>query len=188
MNQSSEPAYPAPPKNLAQSRPPNETRSLPLLDGDLLVLAGCLQSEQPKLADAAAPLGEGGRYAVYEPGVHNRYQRQEAVVIKRRSDRAYDFVDERVRRRRSPSTCWRQPLRRAGGAGKDEPGYGYAVLRVAERSFGLRPAMRRSGQGRAGGGRGRGECPARILDKVGDAPALFKRLNLGEPVSKLVRE
>ena len=29
------------------------------------------------------------------------------------------------------------------------------------------------------------EC---ILDKVGDAPALFKRLNLGEPVSKLVRE
>src|SRR4030095_3754820 len=70
---------------------------LPLLSAICLLLAGCLQSEQPKfpLADAAAPLGEGGRHALYERRANTRYQREEAVVIKRRSDSAYDFVDEK---------------------------------------------------------------------------------------------
>src|ERR1700752_4014939 len=59
---------------------------LPLLAAIHFLLAGCFQSDQPKfpLADAATPLGEGGRYAVYERGPDNRYQRQEVVAVKRR--------------------------------------------------------------------------------------------------------
>jgi hypothetical protein len=166
---------------------------LPLLTAICLTVAGCLQSEQPKfpLADAAAPLGEGGRYAVYERSADNRYERQEAVVIKRRSDRAYDFIDEKG----ETQTVSFHPL--GGGlfvgqakADKDEPGYGYAVLRVSDgETLVYVPqcdAQDKSVLAAAGVEvNAQLEC---ILDKVGDAPALFKRLNLGEPVSKLVRE
>jgi hypothetical protein len=166
---------------------------LPLLSAICLLLAGCLQSEQPKfpLADAAAALGEGGRYAVYERGADNRYQRQEAVVIKRRSDRAYDFVDEKG----ETQTVSFHPL--GGGlfvgqakADKDEPGYGYAVLRVGGGET-LVYVPQCDVQDKAVLAAAGVEVNAQlecILDKVGDAPALFKRLNLGEPVSKLVRE
>jgi len=168
-------------------------RSLPLLTAICLTVAGCLQSEQPKfpLADAAAPLGEGGRYAVYERGPNNRYDRQEALVIKRRGDRAYDFVDEK-------GETQTVSLHALGGdlfiaqakAEKDQPGYGYAVMRMAGReAFVYVPQC--DAQDKAVLASAGVEVTAQlecILDKVGDAPALFKRLDLGEPVSKLVRE
>jgi hypothetical protein len=166
---------------------------LPLLSAICLLLAGCLQSEQPKfpLADAAAPLGDGGRYAVYERGADNRYQRQEAVVIKRRSDRAYDFVDEKGEAQTVSFHALGGGLFIAQAkAEKDQPGYGYAVMRVTgSEAFVYVPqcdAQDKAALTAAGVEvNGQLEC---VLDKVADAPALFKRLDLGEPVSKLVRE
>jgi hypothetical protein len=168
-------------------------RSLPLLTAMCLTVAGCLQSEQPKfpLTDAAAPLGEGGRYALYERGPNNRYERQEALVIKRRSDRAYDFVDEKGETQTVSFHALGDGLFVAQAkAEKDQPGYGYAVLRVSGGET-LVYVPQCDAQDKAvltAAGvevNGQLEC---VLDKVGDAPALFKRLNLGEPVSKLRRE
>jgi hypothetical protein len=168
-------------------------RSLPLLMAIAFALAGCLQSEQPKfpLADAAAPLGEGGRYAVFERGPDNRYQRQEAVMIKRRPDGAYDFVDEKG----ETQTVSLHPLGPGlfvaqAKAEKDDPGYGYALLRVSggEAVVYVPQCDAQNKAVLAAAGvevNAQMEC---ILDRVGDAPALFKRLELGEPVSKLVRE
>jgi len=168
-------------------------RALPLLTAICLSVAGCLQSEQPKfpLADAAAPLGEGGRYAVYERGPDNRYERQEALTIKRRGDRAYDFVDEKG----ETQTVSFHPLGDGlfvaqANAEKDQPGYGYAVLRLTGGEafiyFPQCDAQDKAVLTTAGVEvNGQLEC---VLDRVGDVPALFKRLDLGEPVSKLVRE
>jgi hypothetical protein len=169
-------------------------RSLPLLIAIGLALAGCLQSEQPKfsLADVAAPLGEGGRYAVFERGPDNRYQRQEAVVIKRRADGAYDFVDEKG----ETQTVSLHPLgpglfvAQAKAEKDDDPGYGYAFLRVSG-SEALVYVPQCDAQDKAMLAAAGVEVNAQmecILDRVADAPALFKRLALGEPVSKLVRE
>src|SRR5467141_2309186 len=74
----------------------NRGRTL-LLAAASALLAGCFESEQPKfpLASAAAPFGEGGRYVVYERVANDQFQRQEVFVIKRRPDRAYDFVNEK---------------------------------------------------------------------------------------------
>ena len=168
-------------------------RSLPLLTAICLAVAGCLQSEQPKfpLADAAAPLGEGGRYAVYERGPNNRYERQEALMIKRRGDRAYDFVDEKGETQTVSFHALGAGLFVAQAkAEKDQPGCGYAVMRMAgTEAFVYVPqcdAQDKAALTATGVEvNGQLEC---VLDKVGDAPALFKRLNLGEPVSKLVRE
>jgi hypothetical protein len=167
--------------------------SLPLLTAISLLLAGCFQSNEPKfpLADAAAPLGEGGRYVVYERGADDRYQRQEVLVIKRRPDRAYDFIDEKG----EAQTVSFHPLgtnlfvAQAKGD-KDEPGYGYAVLRLAggEAVFYVPQCDAQDKAALAAASvevNGQLEC---IVDRVGDPTALFKRLDLGEPVSKLVRE
>jgi hypothetical protein len=168
-------------------------RLLPLIAATCFLLAGCLQSEQPKfpLAGAAAPLGNGGRYALYERGPDNRYQRQEVVVIKRRGDGAYDFVDEK-------GETQTVSFHALGGdlfvgqaqAEKDQPGYGYAVVRMTagEAVVYVPQCDDQDKAALAASGvevNGQLEC---ILDRVGDAPALFKRLDLGEPVSKLVRE
>jgi hypothetical protein len=168
-------------------------RSLPFLTAICLTVAGCLQSEQPKfpLTDAAAPLGEGGRYALYERGPDNRYERQEGLVIKHRGDHAYDFVDEKG----ETQTVSFHPL--GGGlfiaqakAEKDQPGYGYAMLRMTDGEA-LVYVPQCDAQDKAvlttAGVEVNGQLEC-VLDKVGDAPALFKRLDLGEAVSKLVRE
>ena len=137
-------------------------------DGDL-PHRRCLQSEQPKFPRMRRrAAGRGRRYAVYERGTDNRYQRQEAVAIKRRSDRAYDFVDEK-------GETQTVSFHLLGGnlfvgqakADKDEPGYGYAVLRVWQEkrwstsrnaTLRTRPCWRR---------RRRGECPARMYSRQG---------------------
>jgi hypothetical protein len=168
-------------------------RSPLLLTATCLLLAGCFQSNEPKfpLADAAAPLGDGGRYALYERSPDNRYQRQEALVIKRRGDGAYDFVDEK-------GEAQTVSFHALGGdlfvgqaqADKDQPGYGYAVLRVAggEALIYVPQCDAQDKAALAASGvevNGQLEC---ILDRVGDAAGLFKRLALGQPVSKLLRE
>jgi hypothetical protein len=158
-----------------------------------LLLAGCFQSEQPKfpLAGAAAPLGEGGRYVLYERGPDNRYQRQEVIAIKRRGDGGYNFVDEK-------GETQTVSFHALGGdlfvgqaqAEKDQPGYGYAVVRMSagEALVYVPQCDDQDKAALAAAGvevNGQLEC---VLDRVGDSSALFKRLDLGEPVSKLVRE
>ena len=160
------------------------------------VLAGCFESEQPKfpLASAAAPFGEGGRYVVYERVENDQYQRQEVFVIKRRPDRAYDFVNEK-------GEVITISLHAIGGdlfAGQatneqekdnDKPAYAYVVFSVTG-SEALLHVPQCDEQDKATLATlqveiGRFEC---MIDRVADPSALFKRLDLGKPISKLVRE
>jgi hypothetical protein len=171
-------------------------RSLLFLAIVSLLLASCFESEQPKfpLASAAAPFGEGGRYVVYERAENDEFKRQEVFVIKRRPDRAYDFVNEK-------GEAIRISLHAIGGdrfAGqanneqekdKDKPAYAYVVFSVTGSEALLHvpqcdeqdKAMLATFQVEVG----RFEC---MIDLVADPSGLFKRLDLGKPISKLVRE
>jgi hypothetical protein len=161
-----------------------------------VLLAGCFESEQPKfpLASAAAPFGEGGRYVVYERVENDQFKRQEVFVIKRRPDRAYDFVNEK-------SEVVRISLHAIGGdrfAGqanneqekdKDKPAYAYVVFRVTGSEV-LLHIPQCDEQDKAALATlqveiGRFEC---MIDRVADPAGLFKQLDLGKPISKLVRE
>lgn len=172
---------------------PNGARLL-LVSALALPLAGCFSSEQPKfpLADAAAPFGDGGRYVVYEHVADNRYQLQEVFVINRRPDRAYDFVNEK-------GEVLTISLHAVGGnlfAGqtkveneKDKPGYGYVMFRVAGNETVLHaPQCDQQDKAmlKAFGVEISGyDC---LIDRVADPAGLFKQLDPGQPVSKLVRE
>jgi len=172
---------------------PTRLGSLLLLTATCLLLAGCFQSEQAKfpLASAAAPLHEGGRYVVYERGPDNTYQRQEVLEIKRRSDGAYDLVNEKAETLTISFHALSDDLFVGQAKGEnDQPGYGYTVVRIAgnEAVFyvpqcdGQDKAMLAAASVEVSG---QLEC---IIDRVADAPALFKRLDPGAPVSKLLRE
>ncbi|MGA7488005.1 MAG: hypothetical protein WBW74_13840 [Xanthobacteraceae bacterium] len=121
-------------------------RLLPLLAATCLLLAGCFQSDEPKfpLASAAAALGEGGRYALYERDPDGRYQRQEVVVIKRRGDGAYDFIDEKGEAQMVSFHALGGGLfRRASAGGQGSAGLWLCgIARKRWRSAGLRAAMR----------------------------------------------
>jgi len=159
-----------------------------------LFLSGCFISEQPKLdlATAAAPFGEGGRYGVFERGEGDQYNRQETFVIKRRPDGAYDFTNEKgeaIVISFHPMGIDGRFLSQAK-AEKDQPGYGYAVFRFVGKDAFLH-APQCSDQDRARVEalgvevNGQFECDiAGVKDVVG----LFGFVDLGEPVSKLVRE
>ncbi len=158
-----------------------------------ILLSGCFISEQPKLslATAAAPFGEGGRYGVFERGDGNQYKRQEAFVIKRRPDGAYDFTNEKGEAIViSFHPMGNDRFLSQAKAEKDQPGYGYAVFRVAGKEAFLY-APQCSDQDRAKVEalgvevNGQFEC---VIDRVKDTVGLFGFVDLGEPVSKLVRE
>jgi hypothetical protein len=158
-----------------------------------LLLSGCFISEQPKLplTSAAAPFGEGGRYGVFERGDGDRYKRQEAFVIKRRADGAYDFTNEKgeVLQISFHPFGTGQFLSQAK-AEKDQPGYGYAVFRFTGNEA-VMYAPQCSDQDKAKVEpfgvevNSQFEC---VIDRVADLPGLFGKLDLGQPVSKLVRE
>jgi hypothetical protein len=163
------------------------TAALPLL------LSGCFISEQPKLplTTAAAPFGEGGRYGVFERGDGNQYKRQEAFVIKRRPDGAYDFTNEKG----EVLLISFHPLGDGrflsqAKAEKDQPGYGYAVFRMIGKEA-LLYAPQCNDQDKAKiepigvEVNGQFEC---VIDRVADVPGLFAKVDIGEPVSKMVRE
>jgi hypothetical protein len=172
---------------------PTSFGSLLLLTATCLLLAGCFQSEQAKfpLASAAALLHEGGRYVVYERGPDNTYQRQEVLEIKHRGDGAYDFVNEKGETLTISFHALSGDLFVGQANGEnDQPGYGYTMIRVAgndavfyvpqcddqDKTMLAASSVEVSGQL---------EC---IIDRVADAPALFKRIDPGAPVSKLLRE
>jgi hypothetical protein len=171
---------------------PSTSRVLPLLAA-MSLLAGCFQSEQPKfpLAEAAAPFGEGGRYVVYEWVAGDRFERQEVFVITRRADRGYDFVNEK-------GETLTMSLHALGGdrfvgqasPDKTQPGYGYVVFRMTgnEALLYLPQCDKQDKAVLSAAGvelNGQYEC---MVDRVGDPAGLFRRLDLGEPASKLVRE
>jgi hypothetical protein len=167
--------------------------ALLVLTAICVLLAGCFQSEQPRfpLTEAAAPFGDGGRYVVYERVAGDRYERQEVFVITRRADRAYEFVNEK-------GETLIMSLHALGGdrfvgqasPDKTRPGYGYVVLRVAGNEAMLYlPQCDKQDKAllQAAGVEMNGEYEC-IVDRVGDPVGLFRRLELGEPTSKLVRE
>jgi hypothetical protein len=172
---------------------PLKLGTLPLLAAICIVLAGCFQSEQPKfpLADAAAPFGEGGRFVVYEWVAGDRFERQEVFVITRRADRAYDFVNEKGETLTMSLHALGED-RFVGQASPDktQPGYGYVVFRMTgnEALLYLPQCDKQDKAALNAAGvelNGEYEC---IVDRVGDPAGLFRRLDLGEPASKLVRE
>jgi hypothetical protein len=172
---------------------PRTTGPLLLFAAIGVLLAGCFQSEQPKfsVADAAAPFGDGGRYVVYERVAGDRFERQEVFVIKRRADRAYEFVNEKG----ETLTISLHALgsdRFVGQASpsKNQPGYGYVVFRFTGNEATLYlPQCDKQDKAvlKAAGVEMNGEYEC-IVDRVGDPVGLFRRLELGEPTSKLVRE
>jgi hypothetical protein len=158
-----------------------------------LLLSGCFISEQPKLplTTAATPFGEGGRYGVFERGDDDRYKRQEAFVIKRRADGAYDFTNEKG----EVLLISLHPLGEGSFIGqakaeKDQPGYGYAVFRFSGNEA-LLYAPQCSDQDKNKLDQfgvvinTQFEC---AIDRVADVPGLFGKVDIGRPVSKLVRE
>lgn len=158
-----------------------------------MMLSGCFISEQPKLplTSAAAPFGEGGRYGVFERGDGNRYKRQETFTIKRLPNGAYAFTNEKgeaVEISFHPMVDDR--FLSQAKAEKEQPGYGYAVFRfVGNEAFLYAPQC--SDQDKAKMEalsveiNGQFEC---VIDRVKDPIGLFGFVDLGEPVSKLVRE
>jgi hypothetical protein len=166
---------------------------LPFLLAAGTLLAGCFQSEQPKfpLASSAVPFGDGGRYVVYEWVAGDRFDRQEIFAITRRADRGYDFVNEKGQTLAMSLHALGDGLFLGQASpSRKQPGYGYVVFRMTGNEAVLylpqcdkqdKTVLNAAGVET----RGQFEC---VIDGVADVPALFKRLELGNPVSKLVRE
>lgn len=156
------------------------------------LLSGCFISHEPKLPlrTAAAPFGEGGRYGVFERK-NDRYERQETFVIKRRPDGAYDITNESG----EVLLISFHPLGEGAFVGQAKaenakPGYGYAVFRFAGNEavlYAPQCSDQDKGQIEPLGVEfsNRFEC---AIDRVADVPGLFGMVDIGQPVSKLVRE
>src|SRR3954454_24980620 len=84
--------------HVTTSEPPMLKRISPFLAiVASLLLSGCFVSETPKfpMTGAVAAFGEGGRYQGYEHQDADTYKKDEVMVIKRRPDGGYAFVDEK---------------------------------------------------------------------------------------------
>jgi hypothetical protein len=158
-----------------------------------LLLSGCFISEQPKLplSTAAAAFGDGGRYTVFERTEGNNYKRQETFTIKRLPDGAYAFTNEKGEAVEiSFHPMGNDRFLSQAKAEKEQPGYGYAVFRVAgNEAFLYAPQCSEQDRAKMEAFgveiNGQFEC---VIDRVKDPVGLFGFVDLGEPVSKLVRE
>ncbi len=157
------------------------------------LLAGCFMSNAPKfpLAGAAAPFGAEARFGLYERGEDKIFTRQETVVVKRRSDGGYDFVNEKGEA--VPISLHDIGNGRFVGQSKSEKdrvGYSYLVFRMngpevlvylpdcGEQDKALLARFNvdvRSGD----------EC---AIDRIADPAGLFAAVELGEPNSKMMKE
>ncbi len=157
------------------------------------LLAGCFMSAEPRfpLASAAAPFGAEARIGLYERGEDKSFKRQEMILARRRSDGAYDFINEK-----GEATVI--SLHDVGGGrfvgqsktDKDKPGYGYIVFSASGREFLIylpdcgeqdKALLKRFGVETPN----QDEC---LIDRVSDPAGLFAAVELGEPTSKMVRE
>jgi hypothetical protein len=155
-------------------------------------LAGCFQSATPKfpLAGAAAPFGAEARFGLYERGEDQNFTRQERIVVKRRGDGGYDFINEKSEV--VPISLHDVGQGRFVGQSKDKDKleYGYVIFAVngpevlvylpdcgeQDKALLARFSVELRGQD---------EC---IIDRVNDAAGLFAAVELGEPASKMMRE
>jgi hypothetical protein len=163
-----------------------------LLTALAFLLSGCFISERPmfQLADAAAPFGEGGRYVVYEHLGDGRYKRQEVFVIALQADRSYEFVNEKGATLAMSLHALGGDLFASQAKEKGKQHFGYIVFRVTAAEavlFAPQCSDQDKGALEAAGVEmsNQFEC---AIDKVADPAGLFRRLALGQPVSKLVRE
>ena len=153
-----------------------------------VALAGCFTSKRPVFdeATAVAAFGDGGRFAGYTRGEHG-FTRDEAIEV-RRNGKGYDFVDEKGHVTSVTFHAIGEDLF-AAQARADGGGYDYVVVRVGAREALLYgPSCDKQDMARlkAFGVEIDGEeC---LLDKVADPKALFAKLKLGPPTSKLVKE
>jgi hypothetical protein len=157
------------------------------------LLSACFMSEAPKfpLASAAAPFGAEARFGLYERGEDKIFARQETVVVKRRSDGGYDFVNDKGEA--VPISLHDIGNGRFAGQSKsekDRADYSYLVFRMngpevlvylpdcGEQDKALLARFNvdvRSGD----------EC---AIDRVADPAGLLAAVELGEPNSKLMKE
>jgi hypothetical protein len=157
-----------------------------------LFLSGCFVSEQAKfpLTEAAAPFGDGGRYVVYEHLGDGQYKRQELFVIKLQPDRSYEFVNEKGETLVMSLYALGENLFVGQAKEKDKSGYAYVAFRVTG-SEAILLAPQCSDQDKVALQalgveiNSQFEC---VIDKVADPAGLFNRVDLGKPISKLVRE
>jgi hypothetical protein len=159
-----------------------------------LLLSGCFTSETPKFpiesAVAVAMLGDGGRFQTYERLDGDSYKKDEVMVVKRRTDGGYDFVNEKG----EVQPISFHPLAGGNLVGQaHEPGkprYGYVIFRIAgSEAFVYLPDCEKQDKAQLEKLGvvfvGQYECN---IDRVSDPAAFFASVRLGEPTSKMVRE
>src|SRR5262249_27237746 len=154
------------------------------------LLSGCFTANTEKLplATAVPAFGEGGRYDVYERGDGDAYQRQNGFVMTHRSDGGYDFTgaDGKV------LTVSLHRLRENDFIlqAREEPGaFMYGIFRVRPDAayFHLPQCDGQDKEKLAAFGvevLDRFECS---IARVADVLALFATLQIGPPISKIVR-
>lgn len=155
------------------------------------LLGGCFASQRPMFPGTSAvpAFGEGGRYTTFER-VDDKDKPTEPIVVRRRGDGAYDFVNEKGAA--TPVTFHVIPggLHVAQVMLEGDSGYGYVLFRIAGNQALVIPAeCDKQDQARmiALGVEIRSTLECRI-DKLADPVGFFAGLKTGEPVSKMVRE
>jgi hypothetical protein len=158
-----------------------------------LALTGCFTSDQPKfpLTTASSAFGDGGRYEVLEREKGDGYRHQEVFVVRHLDNGGYEFVNEKG----EVLPISFHPLAEGVFIGqakpeKDKPGYGYVVFKIT-RGEALVYAPQCDDQDKATLKafnvtlKDKYSC---VIDGVTDLRGLFSALNLGEPMSKMVRQ
>jgi hypothetical protein len=157
-----------------------------------LLLSGCYTSNVEKfpLTSAVPVFGEGGSYELFERTDGDRYERQEAFVVKRRSDGGYDFVSEKGDVQPiSFHTLAGDYYVGQAKAEKDRKSYVFTIFRVLpnEAFFYMPQCDDQDNAKLATFGVeliGRFECS---IDGVADPTGLMTTLKFGQPVSKMAR-
>ena len=157
------------------------------------LLSGCFSSETPKFPteSAVAAFGDGGRFQGYERTEGDRYKKTDGamMMMKRRGDGGYDFVDEKnkVQLVSFHPVAGGNFVGQAHEDGKSH--YDYVVVRIAGNEaliyFPDCDKQDKAQLEKLGVVIGQFECR---IDRVADPAAFFASLMLGEPTSKLVRE
>jgi hypothetical protein len=166
--------------------------SLLLAAAASFLLSGCFFSETPKFVPetGVAIFGEGGRYQGYERLDGDQYKKDEAFVVKRRTDSGYDLIDEKGETQRITFHAIAGGYHVGQVRSDKELAYAYVVVRVSgnesyvyiprcdtqDKALLLRHTVTLNRQF---------EC---TIDKVFTPVEFFEALKLDQPTSKLVRE
>jgi hypothetical protein len=157
------------------------------------LLCACFTSTGPKfpLTSAAAPFGDEARFGLYERGEDKNFARQETVVVKRRTDGAYEFVNEKGDV--VPISLHDVGHGRFVGqsqSDKDPQTYTYLIFRAEgpEVLVYLPDCADQDVTLLASFGVVIGPHNECSIDRVADPAKLFAEVELGEPNSKMIRE